>query len=96
MRYPYRVTHTMNVSGNIKIASRWNFNFATGYDFNAKKMSMTTCNISRDLHCFTMTCGLVFGPFSSYNFSIRANSSMLADALKWDKRSSVNSNIQWY
>lgn len=96
MRYPYRVTHTMNVSGNIKIASRWNFNFATGYDFNAKKISMTTCNISRDLHCFTMTCGLVFGPYSSYNFSIRANSSMLADALKWDKRSSANSNIQWY
>lgn len=96
MRYPYRLTHTVNFSGNIKIATRWGFNFASGYDFNAKKISMTTCSISRDLHCFTMSCSLVFGPFSSYNFSIRANSSMLADALKWDKRSSPNSNIQWY
>ena len=41
---------------------------------------MTTLNITRDLHCFNMSCGLVFGPFTSYNFSIRANSSMLTDA----------------
>lgn len=96
MRYPYKLTHTLNFSGNIKIANRWGFNFSSGYDFNAKKISMTTCSITRDLHCFTMSCSLVFGPFSSYNFSIRANSSMLADALKWDKRSSPSSNIQWY
>lgn len=96
MRYPYKLTHTLNFSGNIKIANRWGFNFSSGYDFNAKKMSLTTCSITRDLHCFTMSCSLVFGPFSTYNFSIRANSSMLADALKWDKRSSTSSNIQWY
>lgn len=96
MRYPYKLTHTLNFSGNIKIANRWGFNFSSGYDFNAKKISLTTCSITRDLHCFTMSCSLVFGPFSTYNFSIRANSSMLADALKWDKRSSTGSNIQWY
>lgn len=96
MRYPYKLTHTLNFSGNIKIANRWGFNFSSGYDFNARKMSLTTCSITRDLHCFTMSCSLVFGPFSTYNFSIRANSSMLADALKWDKRSSTSSNIQWY
>lgn len=96
MRYPYKLTHTLNFSGNIKIAERWGFSFSSGYDFTARKLSMTTCNITRDLHCFTMSCGLVFGPFSSYNFSIRANSSMLADALKWDKRSNISSNIDWY
>ena len=96
MRYPYSITHSLNASGNVKIGSRWNMNFASGYDFNTKEMSMTTLNITRDLHCFTMSCGLVFGPFTSYNFSIRALSGMLTDALKWDKRSNTGSAVQWY
>lgn len=96
MRYPYSLTHSLNVSGNFKIGSRWNMTYATGYDFTSKEMSMTTLNITRDLHCFNMSCGLVFGPFTSYNFSIRANSSMLTDALKWDQRSNTGSAVTWY
>lgn len=96
MRYPYTLTHSLNVSGNMKIGSRWNFNYSSGYDFTAKKLAMTTLNISRDLHCFNMSCGLVFGPFTSYNFSIRANASMLTDALKWDQRSNTGSSVTWY
>ena len=96
MRYPYSLTHSLNVSGNFKIGSRWNMTYSTGYDFTSKEMSMTTLNITRDLHCFNMSCGLVFGPFTSYNFSIRANSSMLTDALKWDQRSNTGSQVTWY
>ena len=96
MRYPYSLTHSLNVSGNFKIGSRWNMTYSTGYDFTSKEMSMTTLNITRDLHCFNMSCGLVFGPFTSYNFSIRVNSSMLTDALKWDQRSNTGSAVTWY
>ena len=96
MRYPYSLTHSLNVSGNFKIGSRWNMTYSTGYDFTSKEMSMITLNITRDLHCFNMSCGLVFGPFTSYNFSIRANSSMLTDALKWDQRSNTGSAVTWY
>lgn len=96
MRYPYSLTHSLNVSGNFKIGSRWNMTYSTGYDLTSKEMSMTTLNITRDLHCFNMSCGLVFGPFTSYNFSIRANSSMLTDALKWDQRSNTGSAVTWY
>ena len=96
MRYPYSLTHSLNVSGNFKIGSRWNMTYSTGYDFTSKEMSMTTLNITRDLHCFNMSCGLVFGPFTSYNFSIRANSSMLTDVLKWDQRSNTGSAVTWY
>ena len=96
MRYPYAVSHSLNVSGNIKLGSRWNINCSSGYDFNTKEMSMTTVNISRDLHCFNMSCGLVFGPFTSYNFSIRAASNLLTDALKWDQRSNTGSSVTWY
>ena len=87
MRYPYAVSHSLNVSGNIKLGSRWNINCSSGYDFNTKEMSMTTVNISR---------GLVFGPFTSYNFSIRAASNLLTDALKWDQRSNTGSSVTWY
>ena len=96
MRYPYALTHSLNISGNVKIGSRWNITYSSGYDFTSKEMSMTTVNITRDLHCFNMSCGLVFGPFTSYNFSIRANSSMLTDALKWDQRSNTGSQVTWY
>ena len=96
MRYPYALTHSLNASGNVKLGSRWNVNYSSGYDFTQKKMAMTTVNITRDLHCFTMSCGLVFGPFTSYNFSIRALSSMLTDALKWDQRSNTGSAVTWY
>ena len=96
MRYPYSLTHSLNISGNFKIGSRWNMNYSTGYDFTTKELSMTTLNITRDLHCFNMSCGLVFGPYTSYNFTIRANSSMLTDALKWDQRSNTGSTVNWY
>ena len=96
MRYPYKLTHTMNFSGNISLSKGWNINYSSGYDFNYHKLSMTTASLSRDLHCFSMSCSVVIRPYTSYNFSFRAKMSTLADVLKWDKRSSYSSNIEWY
>ena len=96
MRYPYSFTQNLNFSGNLKLASNWNCNFASGWDFTTKKISMTTVNISRDMHCFNISCGLVFGNYTSYHISLRANASTLTDALKYDKKSSYSSSIQWY
>lgn len=96
MRYPYKFTQNMNFSGNLKLSSNWNCNFSSGWDFTAKKISMTTVNISRDMHCFNMSCGLVFGTYTSYHISLRANASTLTDALKYDKKSSYSGSIQWY
>ena len=96
MRYPYKLTQNMNFSGNIKISNKWNMNFSSGWDFDDKRLTTTTMNISRDLHCFNMSCGVVLSPYTSYNFSIRANSAMLADALKYDQRSSSGGNVDWY
>ncbi len=96
MRYPYRFTQNFNCSGNVKLSEGWNVSFSSGYDFNNHEISTTSVSISRDLHCFSMSCGLVFGRYQSYNFTISANSSMLKDALKWDKRSSYSTNVEWY
>ncbi len=96
MRYPYSFTQTMNFSGYVRIAEGWNISFSSGYDFNYHKLSMTTASVARDLHCFEMSCSVVLHPYSSFNFTFRAKASELADALKWDKRSSYSSNIEWY
>lgn len=96
MRYPYKFTQNLNFSGNLKLSNNWNCNFSSGWDFTMKKISMTTVNITRDMHCFNVSCGLVFGTFTSYHISMRANASTLTDALKYDKKSSYNSSIQWY
>ena len=96
MRYPYKLTQNMNFSGNVKLSNKWNINFSSGWDFMDKELTTTTMNITRDLHCFNMSCGIVLKPYRSYNFSIRANSSMLADALKYDQRCSTGGNVDWY
>ncbi len=96
MRYPYKFIQNLNFSGNVKLSSNWNVNFSSGYDFTNHAISMTTVNISRDMHCFNMSCGLVFGTFTSYHISLRANASTLTDVLKYDKRSSYSGSIQWY
>ena len=96
MRYPYKISQNLNVTGNIRIADGWNINFSSGYDFENKKISMTTASLSRDLHCFNMSCSMVLSPYTSYNFSFRCNAATLTDALKYDKRSSYSNAVQWY
>ena len=96
MRYPYKFSQTLNVSGNIRISDGWNINFSSGYDFENHAMSMTTASLSRDLHCFNMSASVVLAPYTSYNFTFRCNASTLTDALKYDKRSGISNAVQWY
>lgn len=96
MRYPYKFTQTLNVSGNVRISDGWNISFSSGYDFENHAMSMTTASLQRDLHCFNMSCSVVLAPYTSYNFTFRANAATLTDALKYDKRSGYSNAVQWY
>jgi len=96
MRFPYEFSQTLNITGNLRISDGWNITFASGYDFDNRKISMTTASLSRDLHCFNMSCSVVLAPYTSYNFSFRCNAATLTDALKYDKRSSYSNAVQWY
>ena len=96
IRYPYAFTQTLNFSGNIRISDGWNISFSSGYDFENHDLSMTTASLSRDLHCFNMSCSVVLAPYTSYNFSFRCNAATLTDALKYDKRSGYSNAVQWY
>ena len=96
MRYPYGFTQTLSVGGYIRLSEGWNINFSSGYDFENHAISMTTASLSRDLHCFSMSCQVTLAPYTSYNFSFRCNASTLTDALKYDKRSGYTNSVQWY
>lgn len=96
MRYPYKYTHNLNASGQVKLTNNWNINFSSGYDFQASEVTQTSFTIRRNLHCWEMSASVTpFGRYQSYTFNIRASSQMLQD-LKWDQRSSTQSNIEWY
>ncbi|WP_289759607.1 putative LPS assembly protein LptD [Muribaculum intestinale] len=96
MEYDGRITQNLSFSGNIQPTKNWNFGFSASYNFDTHKLAYMNCNISRDLHCFTMTASFVpVGPYKSYNFHISVKSSMLSD-LKYDKRSSYSNGITWY
>ena len=96
MRYPWALSHNLNMSGNMKLTNKWNISFSSGWDFTWHDFTTTTMSVTRDLHCFNMSCSVVLKPYTSYNFTVKANSQMLADLLKVKKRSSYNSYVNWY
>ncbi|MGC3979343.1 MAG: putative LPS assembly protein LptD [Paludibacteraceae bacterium] len=99
MDYQRKLTHNVSISGNIQLTPGWQINGTTSYDFNAKQFSYTVFNITRNLHCWTLTGSMVpFGPYKTYSFRIGVNSSMLQD-LKYEKqgsRYSSQNNVVWY
>lgn len=96
MEFDGRITQNLSLSGNIRPTPNWDFSFSASYNFDTHKLAYMNCNISRDLHCFTMRASFVpVGPYKSYNFHISVKSSLLSD-FKYDKRSSLSNGIQWY
>lgn len=96
LEYKGKITQNLSFSGNIRPTTNWNFGFSASYNFDTHKLAYMNCNISRDMHCFTMRASFVpVGPYKSYNFHISVKSSLLAD-LKYDKRSSLSNGVKWY
>ncbi len=95
MDYNGRFTQNLSISGNIRPTKNWNFSMSCSYDFQAKKIAYMNCNISRDMHCFTMTCSIIpVGMYKSFNFNVAVKSSLLKD-IKYDKQSSRLNGINW-
>ena len=96
MEYDCRITQNLSLSGSIRPTPNWDFSFSASYNFDTHKLAYMNCNISRDLHCFTMRASFVpVGPYKSYNFHISVKSSLLSD-FKYDKRSSLSNGVRWY
>ena len=98
MQYKMELTHNLSFNGSIGLGAGWKASGSATYDFKAKKISSANFTVSRDLHCWSMSCSFVpIGPFKSFNFHIGVNASMLAD-LKYDKSStdSTNKPVNWW
>jgi len=95
--YKMGLTHNLSFSGNISLTNNWKISSTTTYDFPTKQFTYTNVNVTRNLHCWTMTASFVpFGPFKTYNFRIGVNASMLQD-LKYEKQSGYGTTpITWY
>ena len=96
IEYKGRLTHSLGISGSLQPTTNWNFTFNTDYNFDLSKFTYVNCTLTRDLHCWSMSASFIpIGPYKSYNFMIRAKSSLLQD-LKYEQRSSQYENMQWY
>ncbi|MBL7969220.1 MAG: LPS-assembly protein LptD [Prolixibacteraceae bacterium] len=86
------INQSLNLGGRLSLTNKWNMDMTTNFDIQAMKFSFTTVNISRTLHCWTMSFSFVpFGDRKSYSFNLSASSSMLQD-LKISKQSSWRDN----
>ena len=93
--YPYKLTHTLGISGNISPTKGWSLTFNTSYDFDQSKFATMQCSINRQMHCWSMSASVIpIGPYQSYNFTIAVNSSMLSD-LKYTQSSNFRDAVNW-
>lgn len=77
---------TIGINGDINITPKWKVLFRTGYDFENKKISFTSIDVYRDLHCWEMRFNWVpIGFRKSWSFTINVKSSILKD-LKYDRK----------
>ena len=64
------------------------------FDIENRKLTTTSINIHRDLHCWEMRFTWIpVGRMQSYTFQINVKGSTLRDLMKWDKRKSWQDNL---
>lgn len=96
MEYDRKLTHNLSISGTIDFTKTWHFSISTYYDITNNKWSYMNCTISKDLHCWQMSCSFVpIGTYTTYNFMIGVKSTLLQD-LKYTKQSDTTDRINWY
>lgn len=74
------VTHSMTVSNELQITTRWKATVSSGYNFNDHQLTLTSIDVYRDLHCWQMHFQTFpFGPRKSFNFTLNVKSTVLQD-----------------
>ncbi len=87
------IIQTLRVAGDVNVTEKWKFSAQTGYDFESKDFAYTQITIYRNLHCWEMRFNWIpCGTQKSWNFEIRAKSSLLQD-LKLTKKKDFRDNL---
>lgn len=77
---------TLSFNGDISVTNKWKLSATSGYDFKNNKITYTSLNIIRDLHCWEMRINWIpIGGMKSWNFQINVKASVLQD-LKLTKK----------
>jgi len=93
-KFESTVTQTMGLSGDFSLTKNWKISFRANFDIEEKKLTTSSINIHRDLHCWEMSFRWIpVGTMQSYTFQINVKGSTLRDLLKWDKRKSWQDNL---
>lgn len=87
------INQTLSFSGELSLTQKLKFAFTSGYDFKNNRLTTTSFNLIRDLHCWTMRLTVIpIGFRKSYSFQINVKSGILQD-LKLTKRESYLDRI---
>ncbi|MGZ4035390.1 MAG: putative LPS assembly protein LptD [Bacteroidia bacterium] len=79
-------TQSVTFNGDLSLTTKWKISLSSGYDFTNKKVTITSVNVYRDLHCWEMRFHWVpFGFRQSFTIDINVKSSILKD-LKLTRR----------
>ena len=79
-------TQSVTFNGDLSLTKKWKISLSSGYDLTNKKMTITSVNVYRDLHCWEMRFNWVpFGFRQSFSLDINVKSSILKD-LKLSRR----------
>ena len=79
-QYSYDLVQTLNFRGSVNITKKWKIGGSTGYDFKANKLTYTSVDIYRDLHCWELMFNWIPMGFNrSYNITLRIKSPLLQD-----------------
>ena len=88
-----KITQTLGFNGSITITEKMGATLSGGYDISAGKLTATSINFTRDLHCWQMSFSWIpFGHYKSWNFHIGVKAGSLQD-LKYEKSQSMYDNL---
>lgn len=87
------INQTLSFSGDLNLTQKLKFAFTSGYDFKNNRLTTTSFNLIRDLHCWEMRLTVIpIGFRKSYSFQINVKPGILQD-LKLTKRESYLDQI---
>ncbi len=71
---------SLNFSGDFSLSPKWKIGLSSGFDFIHKKLTYSTINITRDLHCWRLSINVVpMGFYKSFSITISPTSGLLHD-----------------
>ncbi len=97
LKYPersmeHKLVQTLGFNGSVNVTPKWKLDVASGYDFETNKLSYTSLNVYRDLHCWEMRFNWIpIGYLKSWNFFIKVKAEVLQD-LKLNRKKDFRDN----